>query len=86
MSGAVASVFKLCFGPAMSIERAGLPTKDKALLDAELSGGMRHQCSVRSTVMQDVIGRTFVGAPLAKAAKDAHWESPLAVGSSPSLY
>ena len=29
VSGAVASVFKLYFGPAMSIERAGLSTKDK---------------------------------------------------------
>ena len=42
VSGAVAGVFKLCFGPAMNIERAGLSAKDKALLDVELSGGSRN--------------------------------------------
>ena len=48
VSGTVAGVFKLYFGPAMTIQGldgnsdAGLPTKDKALLDAELSGGLRH--------------------------------------------
>ena len=36
----VAGVFKLYFGPAMTIERVGQSTKDKALLDAELSGGL----------------------------------------------
>jgi hypothetical protein len=42
VAGSIAGVFKLYFGPAMSIERVDLPTKDKALLDAELSEGVRH--------------------------------------------